>query len=120
MNSNSETIKKEINILFKDKDISKIDFWIKYHKVISFLYKESTIFFFIFPFFMINFFYRLYKYGPTQETLTWGLCFSIAYFAFYHLVIKQIPQFKNMKNIRDESLEIVYLLKQYKTEKFNK
>lgn len=118
MNSNSETIKKEINDFFTDKGISEINFWIKYHKIISFLYKESTVFFFIFPFFMINFFYRLFKYGPTQETMCWGLFFSIVYLAFYHLAIKKIPQFRNLKETKDNSLLTIKLLQEYRLEKF--
>lgn len=120
MSNNSETAKNEIEDFFKDKDISEVNFWIKYNRLISFLYKESTIFLFVFPFFMINFFYRLYQNGATPETMKWGLAFSILYFVFYHIVVKKIPQFKNLKETRQESLHMIHMLSDYKLERFNK
>lgn len=120
MSSNSETVKNEIVDFFKDKQMSDVNFWIKYNKLISFLYKESTVFLFIFPFFMINFFCRLYQNGTTPETMKWGLFFSVLYFVFYHVVIKRIPQFKRLKETRQESLQMIHMLSNYKVERFNK
>jgi hypothetical protein len=80
----------EVETILENKPMSEVDFSIKMQKLVAFLYKESTIFFFFLPIFMSSFFYNLAVNGLNSVTSFIGMACVLLYYPFYQLVIKRI------------------------------
>lgn len=80
----------EVETILEDKPMSEVDHSIKMQKLVAFLYKESTIFFFFLPVFMGSFFYHLIVNGLNPTTSFIGLACILLYWPFYQLLIKRV------------------------------
>lgn len=99
---------------------SEINLAIRMQKITLFLYKESTVFWFFLPFFMVPSLYSLLVHGFENHLNVVFILNFLFYLPIYNFVILEIKPFKYLKSEFAQIKEKLEQLVSYKLQRFGK